>query len=285
MHGRDKAVRIVDSRWFQAVVVVLILLNAVSLGLETYEDELRAAEGLFTAVETTFVALFALELALKMYAHGLSFFRNPWNWFDMFVVGIAAVPVTEGFSVLRLLRILRVLRLVSVLPQMRHIIGALFRSVPGMGTVIGLLLITVYTSAVLAEKLFEDVAPEYFGDLGTSLYSLFVVLTTENWPDIADAVIEDRPWAAGFFVLYIIITAFILLNLVIGVIVTALEEEVGAQRWEEDQELEQEQHQAVLGQLAALSAQVERLSEQVAVLGGTPRSGGGADPGSPPNTR
>src|SRR5690606_15357087 len=191
---RDRARRIVESGWFQNGVIALILINAVSLGLETYEELFAAAPEVFSVTETVFVGLFAAELALKVFAYGRSFFRDPWNWFDAIVVGIALVPSSSGFSVLRLLRILRILRLVSAVPQMRQIIGALFRSVPGMSTVIGLLLITVYTAAVLAEKLFEDVSPHYFGDLHTSLYTMFMVLTTENWPDIAESVTEQRPW-------------------------------------------------------------------------------------------
>ncbi|MBB5434443.1 ion transporter [Nocardiopsis composta] len=278
---RDRARRIVESGWFQNGVIALILINAVSLGLETYEELFAAAPEVFSVTETVFVGLFAAELALKVFAYGRSFFRDPWNWFDAIVVGIALVPSSSGFSVLRLLRILRILRLVSAVPQMRQIIGALFRSVPGMSTVIGLLLITVYTAAVLAEKLFEDVSPHYFGDLHTSLYTMFMVLTTENWPDIAESVTEQRPWAAAFFVGYIVVTAFILLNLVIGVIVTALEEEVESQRWKEDQELEQVQHDLVMARLEALSEQVERLSRQVAGLGGEGAGGGDRADGGP----
>ncbi|MFW5416233.1 ion transporter [Nocardiopsis sp. CNT-189] len=273
---RERALRIVESGWFRNGVIALILLNAASLGLETYEALFTAAPEVFSVTEAVFVGLFAAELALKVYAQGRSFFRDPWNWFDAIVVGIALVPSSAGFSVLRLLRILRILRLVSAVPQMRQIIGALFRSVPGMSTVIGLLLITVYTAAVLAEKLFHDASPHYFGDLHTSLYTMFTVLTTENWPDIAESVTDRHPWAAVFFVGYIVVTAFILLNLVIGVIVTALEEEVESQRWQEDQELEQEQHDVVMARLEALSEQVERLSRQVADLGGGPGAGGSA---------
>ncbi|WP_017558298.1 ion transporter [Nocardiopsis baichengensis] len=261
---RDRAAGIVDAAWFQNTVIVLIVLNAVSLGLETYDGLFRAWEPWFRAAETAFVGLFAAELLLKGYARGARFFRDPWNWFDMLVVGIALVPATGGFSVLRLLRILRILRLVSVVPQMRHIVSALFRAVPGMGTVIGLLLITVYTSAVLAEKLFSRTAPEYFGDLGTSLFTLFMVMTTENWPDVADAVMAEHPAAWVFFVGYMVVTAFVILNLVIGVVVTALEQEVNAERWREDQELELEQHQDVVARLDALTEQVALLRAQVA---------------------
>ncbi|WP_017627050.1 ion transporter [Nocardiopsis chromatogenes] len=279
---RGRAVEIVDAGWFRNTVIVLILLNAVTLGLETYEGLLRAWGAYFRFAETAFVGLFAAELLVKIYARGPRFFRDPWNWFDLFVVGIALVPASAGFSVLRLLRILRILRLVSVVPQMRQIVSALFRAVPGMGTVIGLLLIIVYTSAVLGEKLFGDAAPEYFGDLGTSLFTLFMVMTTENWPDVAEAVMAAHPAAWMFFVGYLVATTFIILNLVIGVIVTALEQEVNAERWREDQELELEQHDAVMTRLDALTEQVALLRAQVGDGGAAaPEEGEAADTRKP----
>ncbi|GAA1758522.1 hypothetical protein GCM10009834_15040 [Streptomonospora arabica] len=271
---RGWARSIVGGRWFQAVIIGLILLNAVALGLETYVDgPLAGAAGLLAAAEVVFVAIFAAELVLKGFAYGRAFFRDPWNWFDMIVVGIALVPASSGFSVLRMLRILRILRLVSVVPQMRTIVTALFRSVPGLGTVSGLLLIIVYTAAVLGERLFHEIDPEHFGDLDTTLYTMFVLLTTEDWPEVAQPVLEREPVAWVFFVGYIVLTAFIMLNVVIGVIVTALEQEVNAERWEEDQELELEQHQSVMDRLEELTEQVARLSDEVRVLGGV--EGGG----------
>ncbi|GAA3723912.1 voltage-gated sodium channel [Spinactinospora alkalitolerans] len=267
---RAGVARIVDAQWFGNIVIAVIVLNGISLGMETYEDAFAGMTGYFRMAEHAFVAFFVIELALKVYARGWTFFRDPWNWFDLIVVGVALIPASEGFSVLRLLRILRLLRLISVIPHMREIVSALFRSVPGLGTVIGLLFVIMYTSAVLGEKLFEDVSPEYFGDLGTTLYTLFMLLTTENWPDISDSVTGSQPMAWIFFVVYIVVSAFIVLNLVIAVIITSLEQEVSKERWAEDQELELEQHNAVMAQLGTLTEQVARLSEQVRALGGSP---------------
>ncbi|MDA0564400.1 ion transporter [Streptomonospora sp. S1-112] len=265
---RSRARAIVASGWFQAAIVGAILLNSVTLGLETYEDGPLAHAGpLLDAAEVVFIAVFTVELLIKGVAQGRAFFRDPWNWFDVVVVGVAVVPASTGFGVLRMLRILRILRLVSVLPQMRTIVSALFHAVPGMGTVIGLLLIVVYTAAVLGERLFHDIDPEHFGDLGATLYSMFMLLTMEDWPDVAQTAMDRQPLAWVFFVGYIVVTAFILLNLVIGVIVTALEQEVNAHRWQEDQELELAQHDAVMTQLRALTAQVAVLTEQVRELG------------------
>ncbi|PSK98388.1 voltage-gated sodium channel [Murinocardiopsis flavida] len=264
---RGRAVAVVDSGWFQNTVIAAIVLNGISLGLETYEDVFGPYTAYFGIADRVFVTLFVTELLVKVYARGWAFFRDPWNWFDLFVVGVAVVPATDGFSVLRLLRILRLLRLISVIPQMREIVSALFRSVPGLSTVIGLLFVIMYTSAVLGEKLFEDISPHYFGDLGTTLYTLFMLLTTENWPDISDSVIEEAPYAWVFFVVFIVVSAFIVLNLILGVIVTSMEQEVNAERWEEDQELELAQHESVMAQLGALTEEVARLSAQMRAMG------------------
>ncbi|TDQ45606.1 ion transporter [Actinorugispora endophytica] len=267
---RGRVAGFVESRWFQNTVIAVIVLNGITLGLETYEGRFSFLHERFLLIESLFVGFFAMELALKMFARGWSFFRDGWNWFDLFVVGVALIPLTGSFSVLRLMRVLRLLRLISVIPNMREIVNALFRSVPGLGTVIGLLFVVMYTAAVMGEKLFGRISPDYFGNLGTTLYTLFMLLTTENWPDISDSVIEDAPYAWIFFVVFIVISAFIVLNLIIGVIVTSMEEEVNAERWEEDQEVELEQHQAVMLRLEQLSSQVAALSEQVGVLGGSP---------------
>ncbi|WP_233515048.1 ion transporter [Marinitenerispora sediminis] len=278
---REQVRAVVEARWFQNTIVAVIVLNGVSLGLETYEDQFGRYGHYFTLADRAFVAVFVIELLLKVFVYRAAFFRDPWNWFDLFVVGVAVVPATDGFSVLRLLRILRLLRLISVIPQMREIVSALFRSVPGLGTVIGLLFVIMYTSAVLGESLFEDISPDYFGDLGTTLYTLFMLLTTENWPDISDSVIDEAPYAWVFFVGFIVVSAFIVLNLIIGVIVTSMEQEVSAERWEEDQELELRQHEAVMIRLNALTDEVARLTEQVRLLaaGGQEPAARGAEPG------
>ncbi|MBE1459943.1 voltage-gated sodium channel [Nocardiopsis terrae] len=213
--------------------------------------------------ERVVVGLFVVEMALKLYAWRGDFWKGAWNWFDFAVVAISLVPATGPFAVLRVLRVLRILRVITAVPQMRQIIGALFKSVPGMGTVIGLLLIVVYASAILAQQLFGEDVPEYFGDLGTSLYTMFLLMTTENWPDVSEAVLEQHPYGWLFFVLYIVLTAFIILNLVIGVIVTSMEREFNEGRWEEDQELELVQHHAVMEHLVRLSDQVRRLEDRL----------------------
>ena len=263
----------VSTRWFSNTLLTVILVNAVILGAATYQN---AALPYLIIAERVIVAIFVVEMVLKLYAWRWSFFRGGWNWFDLFVVVISLIPATGPFAVLRVLRILRILRIITAIPQMRQIISALFKSAPGMGTVIGLMLVTIYTFAILAQQLFGETVPEFFGDLGTTLYTLFMVMTTEDWPDVSDAVLAHHPLAWIFFVVYMVLTAYIVLNLVIGVIVASMEREVNDDRWAEDQVLEEEQHQTVVNRLTDLTQQVEHLTRLVQAQGGDP--GGDVSP-------
>ncbi|WP_017616279.1 ion transporter [Nocardiopsis salina] len=273
--GVDGVDRMVRSRWFTNTMVAVIMVNAAILGVATYEN---AALPYLVIAERFIIAVFVVEMVLKLYAWRGSFFRDGWNWFDLSVVIVSLIPASGPFAVLRVLRVLRILRIITAVPQMRQVVSALFKSVPGMGTVIGLMLVTVYTFAILSQQLFGETVPEFFGDLGTTLYTLFMVMTTEDWPDVSDAVLEHHPMAWIFFVVYMVVTAYIVLNLVIGVIVASMEREVNDDRWKEDQRMEEELHQAVMGRLAELNAQVEHLTRIVQEQGGGP--GGDAQPGS-----
>lgn len=277
---REQVAQWMGSRWFSNTVLAIILVNALVLGAATYDN---AALPYLLIAERVFIAVFVVEMALKLYAWRWSFFRDGWNWFDLFVVLVSLVPATGPFAVLRVLRVFRVLRVITAVPQMRMIISALFKSVPGMGTVIGLLLVIIYTSAILGQQLFGETVPEFFGDLGTTLYTLFLLMTTEDWPDVSDEVLAHHPMGWVFFVAYIVLTAFIVLNLVIGVIVTSMEREIDEDRWAKDQELEAVQHDAVMERLTELGTQVEQLNQMVRRLGGDPGDAGRAvdPPGDP----
>jgi voltage-gated sodium channel len=136
------------------------------------------------------------------------------------------MPSAGAFTVLRAFRVLRVLRLVSLVPSMRGVVGALLKALPGMASIIGLLALVLYVSAVLATKLFGAIVPEYFGDLGASLFTLFQVMTVEGWPDIARAVMVQSPQAWIFFVAYLLVATFMVLNLFIAVVVNAMQAQV-----------------------------------------------------------
>ena len=212
---------------FTGFITILILLNAVALGLET-DDALMASHGpLLLLIDKTILCVFVLELALKLIAYRLNFFRVGWNWFDLIIISISLIPATGALSVLRALRIFRVLRLLSVVPSMRRVISALFRAIPGMASIISVLLVIYYVAAVLATHTFghsqDETLEALFGSVGASMFTLFQLMTLEGWrSDVADPTMAIYPWAWIFFVVFITVTSFAVLNLFIGVIVDAM---------------------------------------------------------------
>jgi voltage-gated sodium channel len=224
MPTRERAQEVVDSPAFQRVVIVVIVVNAVVLGLETSTGLSAGFDAFLHAVDQLALVLFVAELALRCYAAGWRYFKDPWNVFDTLVVGIALVPATGSLSVLRTLRVLRVLRLMSAVPTMRRVAAGLLAAIPGMAAVASLLALVVFVASVLATKLFGPIVPQHFDDLGTSLFTLFEVMTGEAWPEIARQVMAVDPSAWIFFVIYILVSSFAVLNLFIAVVVHGLEE-------------------------------------------------------------
>lgn len=214
----------VESDRVQNAVIVLIVLNAVTLGLETSPAVMAAAGPLLHTLDRLFLAAFVLELGAKLIAHGRSFFRNPWNDFDFVVVAIALVPSGGPLSVLRALRVLRVFRLLSAVPKMRLVVNALLGAIPGISSVILLMTVIFYVFSVLATNLFGPAFPDWFGNVGRSMYSLFQIMTLESWSmGIVRPVMEVHGWAWAFFIPFIFIATFTMLNLFIGIIVGAMQ--------------------------------------------------------------
>ncbi|WP_300584258.1 ion transporter [Marivita sp.] len=222
---RDKVAAFLEQAWVTNFIIGVILFNAVLLGLETSDAVMATAGPLILALDSLCLAIFVLEIALKLYAHGLRFFKSGWNIFDFVIVGIALVPATQGFSVLRALRILRVLRVISATPRLRRVVEGFITALPGMGSVFLLMALIFYIGAVMATKLFSDAFPEWFGDLGRSAYSLFQIMTLESWSmGIVRPVMEVFPWAWAFFVPFIMVTTFAVVNLLVGLIVNSMQD-------------------------------------------------------------
>jgi voltage-gated sodium channel len=215
----------VESPRIQQTVVGVILLNAVILGLET-DKALMASHGpLLLTLDKACLGLFIVELVLKFIAYRGQFWRSGWNLFDFAVVAIALVPSAGPLAVLRSLRVLRVLRLLTVIPSLRRVVAAFLHAIPGLLGVMAVMGIFFYTMAVLATKLFGSTHPEWFGSIGRSLYSLFQIMTLEDWSaGIVRPLMETYPYAWVFFVPFIIVATFIVLNLFIGVIVSTMQE-------------------------------------------------------------
>ncbi len=235
---RQRVQSFLETRNFEHAITAVIVVNAIGLGLETSPEIMARFGGIIYAIDRAAIAIFVVELAMKLFAYRLGFFRNGWNIFDFVIVSAALVPASQQFSVLRALRILRALRLVSVVPSMRKVIVGLFSAIPSIGTVIVMLVLLFYVSAVMATKLFGAAFPEWFGSFGASLYSLFQIMTLESWSmGIVRPVMEQFPYAWAFFVPFILLTSFIVLNLFIGVIVNAMSEATDEEAHDEREEI------------------------------------------------
>jgi voltage-gated sodium channel len=214
----------IESSRVQQTIIALILVNAVILGLETSAEVTARFGTALTRIDQVILAVFVLEILGKLYAHGLKFFRQSWNVFDLIVVGIALVPASGPLQVLRTLRVLRVLRLISTMPRLRFVVESLLHAVPGIGAIGGLLAILFYVFAVMATGLFGEAFPDWFGGIGRSLYTLFQIMTLESWSmGIVRPVMESYPQAWLFFVPFILMATFTMLNLFIAVIVNTMQ--------------------------------------------------------------
>jgi voltage-gated sodium channel len=247
----------------ERVIMFLIIINAVILGLETNKAAMASYGRLLEILDHIILAVFVIEILARMVVHRLAFFRDPWSVFDFVVVGIALVPATEMFTVLRALRVLRVLRLITAVPTLKRVVAGLLASLPGMGSILFLIGLIYYVFAVMGTKLFGGDNPNLFGTLGRSLWTLFTVMTLEGWTnDVAKPVMETHPAAWVFFVTFIVVTTFMVLNLFIGVVVNAMQAEATkAEAAEREAEREMIQEEA-----APILAEVKRLRTEVAEL-------------------
>lgn len=221
---RDRVCAFIEHPRVQQAIIGLILINAVLLGMETWPEAMASAGGLMRAMDAAILGVFVAEILLRLYAHRLAFWRDPWSVFDFAVIAIALVPASGPFAVLRALRVLRVLRLLTMVPSMRRVVGALLGAVPGLISIGLVLLVIYYVFAVIATNLFAADYPEWFGSLGRSFYTLFQIMTLESWSmGIARPVMENFPYAWALFIPFILVATFTMLNLFIAIIVNAMQ--------------------------------------------------------------
>ncbi len=255
----DRIRTLVTSNGFEAFILTLIVINAITLGLETSETMMARMGGLLYALDRIFLSVFTVEIVLKLIAFGWRYPRDPWRLFDFAIVTLAWLPSTGPLSVLRALRVLRVLRLVSMVPSLRRVVGGLIAALPGMGSIVGLLTLVFYIFSVMATKLFGSAFPEWFGDLGASAYSLFQIMTLESWSmGIVRPVMEQFPYAWMFFIPFILATTFTVLNLFIGIIVSAMQSE--------HEEAAAEQRETLHTDQAAIVEELKALRREIADL-------------------
>jgi voltage-gated sodium channel len=244
---------------FERAILILIIVNAIVLALETYPTMMAAYGPLLETLDTLILWVFVVEVALRLAVNPINFWRDPWRIFDFVVVAIAMVPASGQFAVLRSLRILRVLRLISAIPSMRRVVTGLLNALPGMGSIVLLLTIIYFVFAVLTTKLFGAEFPQWFGSLTKSAYTLFQIMTLESWSmGIVRPVMEVYPSAWLIFIPFLIMTAFTVLNLFIGVIVDAMQSEHEDEARADRDQMKSESHE-ILDEIRALRAEIAEL--------------------------
>ena len=220
---RDKIEQLIGHHVVQHFLVVLIVVNAAILGIETNHSIMESWGHELILLDHAILGIFIVEIVLLIAARGFGFFKDAWCLFDFIVVGIALIPASGSMSVLRALRVLRVLRLINKVESMRKVVGGLLSSLPGLGSVFGLIMIIFYVASVIATNLFHKDFPEWFGDLSSSAFTLFQIMTLESWADgIARPIMDVFPYAWVFFILFILIATFVIFNLFIAVIVDSI---------------------------------------------------------------
>lgn len=228
---------LVESSWFTRSIMILIIINAVILGMETYSEIMAEYGEMLKTIDHAILWIFVAELAIRLFVYRMRFFLDPWSIFDTIVVAIAFMPANQAFAVLRAARVLRVLRLISIFPRLKRVIEGLITAIPGIGSIGAILMIVFYVFAVMATKLYGEQYPEWFGSLHGSFFTLFQIMTLEGWADIVREIMKTHQKAWIFFVIYILTSTFTVLNLFIAVIVDAMQRQHQAE--------EQEEHDAI----------------------------------------
>ena len=262
--------RIADSPRFQGFIYAVIVANAITLGLGTY-DFSATVHSTITTLDDVWLATFVVELAIRIAAYGRrpqDFFRDGWNLFDFFVIAFAFVPgIRDNVTLLRLARLLRVVRLVSVMPDLRMLLRAMARSLPPIASLVVLTLLLMYVYGMIGWILFNEEDPENWGDIGTAMLSLFQILTLENWPQFLDTGQEIAPGSWIFFVSYVLIASFLVINILIAIIINSMEEVHDAERASDRAELEQELAAgdgSLADRLAEIRHALDKLETQLA---------------------
>jgi len=222
---RERIAGIVNGQRFQNWILVLIFVNGVVLAWDVIPGVAPETRETLQFIDRIIVWVFIVEIALRIFANGRAFFRDGWSIFDFLVVAISAPGTVTGASALRILRALRLLRVLSGLSHLRRVGEALVAAVPGITWVTLILLLINVIGAIIGTNLYGEGVPEYFGDLFTSMYTLFIFITLENWPDIGEVVLEVYPHAWIFFVIFIVVATFTVMNLFVGVIVAVMDRE------------------------------------------------------------
>jgi len=222
--NREKIKKFIESHSVQNFIIGLIVLNSITIGFETSDKVMSSMGDMLFLIDKIILAIFVLEITLKLYAYGFSFFRSGWNVFDFSIVAIALLPASGALAILRALRIFRSLRLIKNVPRLRFIVESLFHSLPSLVWIFVLLALVFYVFAVVGTKLFGSAFPEWFGTLGASMFSLFQIMTLEGWADISREIMKEFPLANIYFISFILLASYTTLNIFIAIVVNTMSE-------------------------------------------------------------
>ncbi len=244
----------VQSKLFTGFIIWLIVINGITLGLETSKNITENFGAYLYAFDAFVITVFTIEIILRIYVHRLSFFKDPWSLFDFIIVAVSLVPSNSGFEIFRILRVFRLFRLITVVPQMRKIVTALVSVIPAMASIAALLTLFFYIFAIMATNLYGESFPQWFGTLGESFYTLFQVMTLESWSmGIVRPIMQTHPFAWLFFVPFIFIITFIMINLIVAIVVDAMNE-MATQEKKED---------PTISELKALKNEIKELKDLI----------------------
>ncbi|PSL41576.1 voltage-gated sodium channel [Planomicrobium soli] len=259
---KDRMIRIMEGKRVTNFITILILINAILVGLETYPDFAAKYSTWLLALDFVILGFFTLEILIKLYLYRTKFFRNGWNNFDfIIVVGSLVLYNSPYISVLRIFRVLRVLRTITTIPSLRRVVAALFMAIPTITSVIVLMSIIFYVYAVIGTFFYSSVEPEFFGNLGLSFITLFQVFTLESWASgVFRPIFEVVPWSWLYFVSFIVISTFLMINLIVGEIVN------NAQKISEEIDAETAGIIEELSEIDELKAEVAELKTMIQTL-------------------
>jgi len=257
----------IETNEFQYSIIVLIVINAITIGLETSPVITNAAGVWLTQIDNWILAIFTIEISLKIVAYRHRFFTSPWNLFDFAIVGIALVPAAGPLHILRTLRILRTARLIKNVPKLRLIIESLLKSIPSIGWIAVLLFMIFYIFAVIGTDLYQDLFPEYFGNMGKTFFTLFQVMTLESWSSgIARPMMEQLPFSYIFFIPFILLATYTTLNVFIAIVVNTMNEINRAEMKEEEEKMKafmHDEHAEMLVHLRAITKKIGDLEKKI----------------------
>ncbi|MBE0570542.1 MAG: ion transporter [Ignavibacteriaceae bacterium] len=270
---REKVKQFVEKSSAQNFIITLIIINSITIGMETSSAIINSFGRTLLLIDKIILAIFVIEILLKLYAYGFGFFKSGWNVFDFAIVGIALLPASGVLAVLRSLRIFRSLRLIKNLPRLRFIVESLLLSLPSIGWIFVLLTLVFYVYSVIGTKLFGSSYPELFGTIWASMFSLFQIMTLEGWADIARTLMERSPFSNIYFISFILIASYTTLNIFIAIVVNTMSEiqqKISAQETGKIEDIIQDEKEELRNDIRNLKEQIikmeEKLSKKISAL-------------------